>query len=87
MKQESHSAIHELCLWLLLLFRSLYNEQCGADGLHPVENGWYLSVSQGDHTVLNSSCFITNVFHDYMDVYLQNFLERNFEFSSRENEN
>ena len=68
--------------------RSLYNEQCGADGLHTVENGWYLSVSQGNHTVLNSSCFINNISHDYMDVlYLQNFLKRNFEFSSRENEN
>lgn len=71
--------------------RSLYKEQCGADGLHAVENGWYLSVSQGNHTVLNSSCFINNISHDYMDVlYLQNFLKiknLNFEFSSRENEN
>ena len=54
-------------------------------------DGMYLSVSQGNHTVLNSSCFINNISHDYMDVlYLQNFLKiknLNFEFSSRENEN
>ena len=51
-------------------------------------DGMYLSVSQGNHTVLNSSCFINNILHDYMDVlYLQNFLNRNFEFSSREKEN
>ena len=51
-------------------------------------DGMYLSVSQGNHTVLNSSCFINNILHDYMDVlYLQNFLNRNFEFGSREKEN